>query len=482
MQSFDMTLASSYRRGVHHANGGTPASAEAALFAGMLAGQAYFNIHTSVPPLARSAASSRCRNRPRCAPWRGDARGGALRRRRQVTLAVFDEGRASRGLSWRSAASLPALRCASRRVVTASRLEFATRFRHFARRPLVDYRTLPGTSLKVSTVCLGTMTWGEQNSETEAHAQLDFAIDRGITFIDTAEMYPVPPNSTTQGRTETLSGTVACAPASRVAGHRDEGGGTRTPRLDPQRPHRCDARRDRRCGRHEPRAAAHRLHRSLPDPLAAAKRADVRRDRVRSLEGAGRAVDSRAGRGHGGDDPGGQDPSLRAFQRDELGRVRVPPDRERARRSRTGHDAEQLQPRVARRRQRSRRSAVPREDVAARLQSARGRHPDREVRCRCEAPERALHAVRRPRQPLPQADRPRGGRCVRRAREGAWHHARAARARLRAQPLARRRDDHRRHDDAAAARGHRGRAVRASTAETLAAIQAIQVRYPNPAG
>ena len=70
----------------------------------------------------------------------------------------------------------------------------------------MNYRTLPGTSLKVSTVCLGTMTWGEQNSETEAHAQLDFAIDRGITFIDTAEMYPVPPNSTTQGRTETYLG------------------------------------------------------------------------------------------------------------------------------------------------------------------------------------------------------------------------------------------------------------------------------------
>jgi aryl-alcohol dehydrogenase-like predicted oxidoreductase len=70
----------------------------------------------------------------------------------------------------------------------------------------VNYRTLPGTSLKVSTVCLGTMTWGEQNCEDEAHAQLDFAIDRGITFIDTAEMYPVPPNGTTQGRTESYLG------------------------------------------------------------------------------------------------------------------------------------------------------------------------------------------------------------------------------------------------------------------------------------
>ena len=70
----------------------------------------------------------------------------------------------------------------------------------------MNYRTLHGTSLEVSEVCLGTMTWGEQNSEAEAHAQLDFAIDRGITFIDTAEMYPVPPNGTTQGRTETYVG------------------------------------------------------------------------------------------------------------------------------------------------------------------------------------------------------------------------------------------------------------------------------------
>jgi aryl-alcohol dehydrogenase-like predicted oxidoreductase len=50
------------------------------------------------------------------------------------------------------------------------------------------------------------MTWGEQNSESEAHAQLDYAIRHGINFIDTAEMYPVPPNATTQGRTETILG------------------------------------------------------------------------------------------------------------------------------------------------------------------------------------------------------------------------------------------------------------------------------------
>jgi len=70
----------------------------------------------------------------------------------------------------------------------------------------MKYRTLPGTSLSVSEVCLGTMTWGEQNSEAEAHAQLDRATTQGINFIDTAEMYPIPPRPETQGRTETILG------------------------------------------------------------------------------------------------------------------------------------------------------------------------------------------------------------------------------------------------------------------------------------
>lgn len=66
---------------------------------------------------------------------------------------------------------------------------------------------LPGTDLNVSKVCLGTMTWGEQNSEAEGHQQLDYAVAQGINFIDTAEMYPVPPNAQTQGRTEKILGT-----------------------------------------------------------------------------------------------------------------------------------------------------------------------------------------------------------------------------------------------------------------------------------
>lgn len=62
--------------------------------------------------------------------------------------------------------------------------------------------TLGNSDLMVSSVCLGTMTFGEQNSEADAHSQLDYALERGINFIDTAEMYPVMPKAATQGTTE----------------------------------------------------------------------------------------------------------------------------------------------------------------------------------------------------------------------------------------------------------------------------------------
>jgi aryl-alcohol dehydrogenase-like predicted oxidoreductase len=63
------------------------------------------------------------------------------------------------------------------------------------------------TALEVSAVCLGTMTFGEQNTEAEAHSQLDYALERGINFIDTAEMYPVMPRAQTQGSTERFIGS-----------------------------------------------------------------------------------------------------------------------------------------------------------------------------------------------------------------------------------------------------------------------------------
>ena len=62
-------------------------------------------------------------------------------------------------------------------------------------------------TLEVTDFCLGTMTWGQQNTEAEAHAQIDCALAHGVNFIDTAEMYPVPPKQETQGRTETIVGT-----------------------------------------------------------------------------------------------------------------------------------------------------------------------------------------------------------------------------------------------------------------------------------
>ncbi|HEV2673614.1 MAG TPA: NADP(H)-dependent aldo-keto reductase [Aliidongia sp.] len=71
----------------------------------------------------------------------------------------------------------------------------------------MDYRRLGRTDIEVSRVCLGTMTFGEQNTEAEAHAQLSLAHDHGITFIDAAEMYPVPPKPETQGLTERYVGS-----------------------------------------------------------------------------------------------------------------------------------------------------------------------------------------------------------------------------------------------------------------------------------
>jgi len=71
----------------------------------------------------------------------------------------------------------------------------------------MEFRTLGRTDIKVTSVCLGTMTWGKQNTESEAHEQLDYALSRGINFIDTAEMYPVPGEAKTQGRTEAYIGS-----------------------------------------------------------------------------------------------------------------------------------------------------------------------------------------------------------------------------------------------------------------------------------
>ena len=70
----------------------------------------------------------------------------------------------------------------------------------------MKYNSLGDSNLRISELGLGTMTFGQQNTIADAHAQLDRAFDRGVNFIDAAEMYPVPPRAETQGRTEAFIG------------------------------------------------------------------------------------------------------------------------------------------------------------------------------------------------------------------------------------------------------------------------------------
>jgi len=71
----------------------------------------------------------------------------------------------------------------------------------------MKYTKLPHTNIQVSKICLGTMTWGEQNTEDEGHEQMDFAVEQGVNFFDVAELYPVPAKKETYGRTEEIIGT-----------------------------------------------------------------------------------------------------------------------------------------------------------------------------------------------------------------------------------------------------------------------------------
>ena len=81
----------------------------------------------------------------------------------------------------------------------------------------MDYRPLGSSGLRVSAVCLGTMTFGQQNSREEAHAQLDLAFAQGVNFMDTAEMYPVPARADTCGASETIVGEwLARQPRERI--------------------------------------------------------------------------------------------------------------------------------------------------------------------------------------------------------------------------------------------------------------------------
>ncbi|MEQ9608660.1 MAG: NADP(H)-dependent aldo-keto reductase [Kiloniellaceae bacterium] len=79
----------------------------------------------------------------------------------------------------------------------------------------MEYRRLGRTDVKVSAICLGSMTWGQQNSEQEGFQQMDYALDQGVNFIDTAEMYPIATRAETYGRTEEIIGNWMAARGTR---------------------------------------------------------------------------------------------------------------------------------------------------------------------------------------------------------------------------------------------------------------------------
>ena len=70
----------------------------------------------------------------------------------------------------------------------------------------MKFKKLGNTNLDISIICLGTMTWGEQNTQNEGFEQMDYSLDNGINFFDTAELYAVPPKEETYGDTEEIIG------------------------------------------------------------------------------------------------------------------------------------------------------------------------------------------------------------------------------------------------------------------------------------
>ncbi len=106
----------------------------------------------------------------------------------------------------------------------------------------MKYTTLPNTNIKISKICLGSMTWGNQNNESEGHAQLDYAFSQGVNFIDTAELYPVPAEAKTSGRTSEIIGTWLkksgnrdkVVLASKIAGNGDYTAHIRTTGFSPE--------------------------------------------------------------------------------------------------------------------------------------------------------------------------------------------------------------------------------------------------------
>lgn len=79
----------------------------------------------------------------------------------------------------------------------------------------MEFAKLGATDINVSKVCLGTMTWGEQNTQDQAFEQMDMAMDRDVNFFDTAELYSIPPRAETYGSTETIIGNWLAARKTR---------------------------------------------------------------------------------------------------------------------------------------------------------------------------------------------------------------------------------------------------------------------------
>ena len=185
----------------------------------------------------------------------------------------------------------------------------------------MEHRRLGRTDLNVSLICLGTMTWGQQNTEAEGHEQLDYAIDQGINFIDTAEMYSIPPRKETQGSTERIIGSWFQARgnrhkvilASKVVGRRpitwfrDDGSPTELSRAQ------IEEAIDKSL------ASSDRLPRPVSDPLP--RPADAVGIQSDDFSHAGRSVQSYRGDAprHGRPREGREDQEFRAVERERLG-------------------------------------------------------------------------------------------------------------------------------------------------------------------
>jgi hypothetical protein len=214
----------------------------------------------------------------------------------------------------------------------------------------MDYSELGRTGVMVSRCCLGTMTWGSQNSEEEAHAQMDYALERGVNFWDTAEMYSSPPDPKTQGNTERHIGSWLkktgkrdeIVLASKVAGRGSAFGGLTWMRSDGAPTRHTKAQIDEAVGK-VAQAPQHRLSRPLPAALARPAGAGVRRPDLQGLRAGLRDL-RRHPRGAGRPREEGDRARHRRLQRVSLGRDALPGRERKPRPAAHRLDPERLSP------------------------------------------------------------------------------------------------------------------------------------------